>query len=105
MWGLVEAFIWKHLQSQRKPAGLLRPSRHPCRMPVASLYHSSVTIRGPSKAAFGERSNEGELVCEQVFRLGTEQYVLEMGWQVHVGSTEPRKCVALPAPAMKDLQG
>ena len=101
---LVAALIWKHLQTQRKQAGQLSPSLHPSRVPMAPLCHSSVTIRGPCKAASGERSNEGELVCDQVVRLETEQTVLGMGWWVHVGSTEPWKRVVLPASAMKDLQ-
>lgn len=62
-----------------------------------------MTIRGPSKAVFGDKSNEGELECVQVVRLETELSVLGTGLPAHVGSSEPWKHLTLPMHAGKDL--
>lgn len=64
---------------------------------MASLCHSSVTIRGPCKAASGERSNEGELVCDQAVRLvEMEQCVLGTGgksvWALLSHGNSPSVC-------------
>lgn len=67
--------LQKCLGSQRKPG----PSLHPCRVTDGLSLPLRCDYRGPSEVASGYRSNEGELVCDRVVKLGTEPSVLGTG--------------------------